>query len=193
MPTTPPLNKDYRRGAPKRRHAANRPGDRGCVRLGWCDGTSASDRRNAHRRPLPPAAGKHGDRRPEDGHFDARDRARSRGDQGGATMAEDSLAGWRDGPAKQAIIDFVAAHLRRGRIACRSGRGACRRVRQRRHAVVREADADPARLHPSPPRRDGGGAAGAARAPAVEGRRRRAISPGSARSWPSTTQATTPT
>jgi len=27
----------------------------------WCNATSAGDRRNAHRRPLPPSAGQHGD------------------------------------------------------------------------------------------------------------------------------------
>ena len=36
----------------------------------------------------------------------------------------------------------------------RTRRGACRRLRQRRHAVVRAADADPARLHPAPVRSD---------------------------------------
>ena len=58
-------------------------------------------------------------------------------------------------PARTAIR---ASSSRRGDRSRRvtpttSGRGAGRRVRQRRHAVVREADADPARLHPAPARR----------------------------------------
>ena len=51
--------------------------------------------------------------------------------------------------------------LRRARHDGRRGRRAAgrarRRVRQRRHAVVREADADRARLHPAAARRDGRG------------------------------------
>ena len=54
-------------------------------------------------------------------------------------------------PRPAGLVDFVAR--------CGAddvpGRGAGRRVRQRRHALVREADADPARLHPAPARRDG--------------------------------------
>ena len=66
-------------------------------------------------------------------------------------------------------------------------------VRQRRHAVVREADADRARLHPAPVRRDGRGRPGPAR------RASRGRPPTSRttlarrRSSPSTTTATTPT
>ena len=83
--------------------------------------------------------------------------------------------------------------LRRGRVRAGAGRGSPGRVRQRRHAVVREADADPARLHPAPARRDGRGRRGAARAPALEGRLRARLRAGWARSWPSTTRATRPT
>ena len=43
----------------------------------------------------------------------------------------------------------------RGRGGLRPARRADRRLRQRRHALVREADADRARLHPQAPRRDG--------------------------------------
>ena len=70
-------------------------------------------------------------------------------------------------PSSEALVDFV--EFTAGDGWCRAGRGAGRGVRQRRHVVVREADADPARLHPAPPRRDGRGRARAARAPAVEG------------------------
>ena len=62
-------------------------------------------------------------------------------------MAE-ALGSWNDGAAKQAIVDFVE----RAVATEVPGRGARRGVRQRRHAVVREADADPARLHPAPAR-----------------------------------------
>ena len=59
------------------------------------------------------------------------------------------------GRRRSAIVEFVA-HLRADG-SSRPGRGAGRGVRQRRHAVVRAADADPARLHPAPARRDGRG------------------------------------
>ena len=78
-------------------------------------------------------------------------------------MPED-LPSWRDGPTKQAIIDFVARTCGGDGSAAVPVGGTGRGVRQRRHLVVREADADPAGLHPPPARRDGGGAAGAARA-----------------------------
>ena len=79
------------------------------------------------------------------------------------------LASWNDGPARAAIVDFVDRVTDRGRPGPRSAAGARRRVRQRRHAVVREADADRARLHPAAPGRDGGDRRVAARAAAVEG------------------------
>ena len=44
---------------------------------------------------------------------------------------------------------------RRGRAGLRCARGACRGVRQRRHAVVREAGVHPARLHRAPAGREG--------------------------------------
>ena len=71
-------------------------------------------------------------------------------------MTDNVLASWNDGPAKQAIVDFVTSVPGTARV--RPCRGADRDVRQRRHAVVREADADPARLHPPPARGDGRGA-----------------------------------
>ena len=73
-------------------------------------------------------------------------------------MADTSgeLPGWRDGAAKQQIVEFVARSPAR-MAAAGSRRGARRGVRQRRHVVVREAAADPGRLHPSPALRDGAG------------------------------------
>src|SRR3954468_12418919 len=64
------------------------------------------------------------------------------------------------------------SRLRPGWIDTGPGRRAPRGIRQRRHAVVREADADPARLHPAPARGDGRGRRGATHPPALEGRLR---------------------
>ena len=61
-------------------------------------------------------------------------------------MAE-PLPSWNDGPAKAAI-----ARLRRARHDGGDGRAAGRAhrgLRQRRHALVREADADRGRVHPA--------------------------------------------
>ena len=59
---------------------------------------------------------------------------------------------------------------RRGRAGLRCARSACRGLRQRRHAVVREADVHPARL-PAPPIQGAGrGGPVAARPAAVQGR-----------------------
>ena len=91
------------------------------------------------------------------------------------------------------IVEFVGPRLRRGRLRAGAGRGAHRGLRQRRHAVVREADADPARLHPAPARRDGRGRPGAAHAPAVAGRLRARLRLAGRGPRPSTTPATTPT
>ena len=96
-------------------------------------------------------------------------------------------------PGEAGIVEFVGARLRRGRVRAGAGRGARGRVRQRRHAVVREADADPARLHPAPAGRDGRGRPRAARAPALEGRLRARLRLVRRASWPSTTPATTRT
>ena len=54
------------------------------------------------------------------------------------------LPSWNDGDAKSAIVEFVEAAA-----TTVPGRGARRGLRQRRHALVREADADRARLHPA--------------------------------------------
>ncbi len=66
--------------------------------------------------------------------------------------------------------------------------GAGGRVRQRRHAVDREADTDPARLHDPPAGRAGRRRPVPRRSPAVQGRRSTTTSTGSARRWSSTTR-----
>ena len=58
------------------------------------------------------------------------------------------LSLWNPGPTRDAVLAFVDRRHRPGHRA--PAGGADRRVRQRRHPVVREADADPARLHPAP-------------------------------------------
>ena len=76
-------------------------------------------------------------------------------DAGAAGPFAGTAGRWRAGatarPSRRSL-DFVAARAGAGRVGRRAGRGAGRGVRQRRHAVVREADADPARLHPAPAR-----------------------------------------
>ena len=63
-------------------------------------------------------------------------------------MGDDPLPSWNDG-ATQGRDRRLRRARRRARAArARAAGGAGRRVRQRRHAVVREADADRARLHP---------------------------------------------
>ena len=80
----------------------------------------------------------------------------------------------------------------RRRPRLRSAGRAHRRLRQRRHPVVREADADRARLHPAAARRHG---RGRRRCASASPGRPRAIrtTPGWARSSPSTITATTAT
>ena len=63
-----------------------------------------------------------------------------------------------------AMLEFVERCGRR-----RAARGARRGLRQRRHALVREADADSGGLHRAPAARDGGGRPGAPREAAVAG------------------------
>ena len=75
----------------------------------------------------------------------------------------------------------------------RAGRGARGGVRQRRHVVVREADADPGRLHPPPAVRDGEADPDAARSPALEGGVRARLRLARRRCSPSTMRATTRT
>ena len=70
------------------------------------------------------------------------------------------------GPRSSTFVEGAAEAGGPGRAAG----GARRRVRQRRHAVVREADAGRARLHPRAARGDGRARRVAARPPAVEGR-----------------------
>ena len=81
----------------------------------------------------------------------------------------------------------------RGRAGLRPARRADRGLRQRRHALVREADADRARLHPDAARRDGRGGRVAARRSSRGRPRTRRTTRGSARRSRSTTTATTAT
>src|SRR4051812_5029557 len=71
----------------------------------------------------------------------ARRRPRSR-----ATDMAEGLGSWRDTPTRQAIVDFVERVTDEGGAEYAPARRPDRRVRQRRHAVVREPDADRARL-----------------------------------------------
>ena len=80
------------------------------------------------------------------------------------------LAGATRRPRRRSSTSSSRVDRRRTRP--RAARRAHRHVRQRRHAVVREADADPAGVHPRAPRRDGGRRRVAARPAAVEGGRR---------------------
>ena len=93
----------------------------------------------------------------------------SGGDGAAQPMTSDLLVSWNDTPTRAAIVDFVERVTTGGRAGLRPTRRAGRRLRQRRDAVVREADADRARLHPRAPRRDGRGGRVAARQAAVEG------------------------
>ena len=100
----------------------------------------------------------------------------------------DPLSTWNEGPVKTAVLGVRREGGRRA-----AGRGPGGGLRQRRHPVVREADADPARLLPAPPRRDGRGRPVAARPAAVEGGARAGLRLAGRRRWPSTTPATTRT
>ena len=55
--------------------------------------------------------------------------------------AADPLPSWNDGKAKQSIIDFVTKVTKPGSPDFVPVAGAHRHVRQRRHALVRTADA----------------------------------------------------
>ena len=82
----------------------------------------------------------------------------------------------RHADTTQAIVDFVEPRRPGGRRALRPARRADRGLRQRRHAVVREADADRARLHPAAARRDGRAGSESLRdTAAVEGRPRQGL------------------
>ena len=83
------------------------------------------------------------------------------------------------------------SRLRRAGERRGSHRGARGGLRQRRHALVREADADSARLHPPPARRDGRGRPRAAQASAMAGRLRPRLRLARLRDGTSTTPATT--
>ena len=67
-------------------------------------------------------------------------------------MDEQLLSSWRNGHARRSIIEFVDLTCGEHAVPL-EGRVA---VRQRRHLVVREADADSAGLHPSTYGGDGG-------------------------------------
>ena len=100
------------------------------------------------------------------------------------------LARHRDAPGDRRLRRAGDA---RGRAGLRPALRAHRGLRQRRHAVVREADADRARLHPRAPRRDGPGRRVAARAASRGRPRTSTTTAGSARRSRSTTTATSPT
>ena len=87
------------------------------------------------------------------------------------------LASWNDTATREAIVV-----VRRDGGADRAAGGARRGLRQRRHAVVREADAGRARLHPRAARRDGRGRRVAPRASSRGRPRTRRTTPGSAAS-----------
>ena len=80
------------------------------------------------------------------------------------------LASWNDTPTREALVAFAETAAQTV-----AARGAGRGLRQRRHALVREADADRARLHP--PAAGGDGRAGrvAPRQAAVAGRLREGL------------------
>ena len=112
--------------------------------------------------------------------------------RGGPMASEELLTSWNDTATRQAIVDYVARVTTDGP-GLRARRGAHRRVRQRRHALVREADADRARLHPAAAGRDGRGRRSRC-ATGSRGRRPTSTTtPGWATSSPSTTRATTAT
>ena len=104
----------------------------------------------AHRDAVPrdvrgvPAAAEGGELHDRPGGREARGGARVRA----LTMAE-PLASWNDGADEGGDRwSSSSASQPSGRAAVRARRG----LRQRRHALVREADADPGRLHPAPAR-----------------------------------------
>ena len=102
------------------------------------------------------------------------------------------LASWTDGPTKSAIVDFVGRVTAEGP-GLRRARSTCRGVRQRRHAVVREADVHPARLHRAQAGREGRRRPVVGRPAAVPGGGHRRPELVRRRRSPSTTRVTTPT
>ncbi len=73
------------------------------------------------------------------------------------------FASWNDGPAKQAILDFVHATTDAVEPEFRPARGAHRDLRPGRHALGRASDVYPGRLLPRPGAGRGQGEAGARR------------------------------
>ena len=67
-----------------------------------------------------------------------------------AQAADDPLPSWNDGPAKQAIVEFVDAVTTAGGADFVAAGRADRHLRQRRHALGRAADLHPVRLRPRP-------------------------------------------
>src|SRR5437867_6603781 len=57
-----------------------------------------------------------------------------------STHAQDPLASWNDGPAKQAIVEFVKATTTHGSPSGRAARGAYRHIRSGRHSLGRASD-----------------------------------------------------
>ena len=62
--------------------------------------------------------------------------------------ATDALASWNEGPAKQAIVDFVKATTDQSSPELRSTRGSPRHLRSRWDAVGRTPNVQPGRLLP---------------------------------------------
>ena len=109
------------------------------------------------------------------------------------TTSDSPAASWTDTATRRAIVAFVERRDHGGRPGLRVAARAHRGLRQRRDAVVREADADPARLHAPSACRDG---RRPTRRCATSSRGRRATSGtsrGSAPRWSSITTATTAT
>ena len=66
------------------------------------------------------------------------------------TTQSGSLASWNDGPAKQAILDFVRATTEQGKPQIRAAGRTHRHLRPGRHAVGRTPDLFASRLLPGP-------------------------------------------
>ena len=107
---------------------------------------------------------------PEAEHLHHRRRAGEDADEAVAGVELTAmLASWNDGAAKSAIVDFVARVTQGRRAGLRPARRAHRDLRQRRHAVVRAADAGAGLLPDRPGEAACGEGSVAQGAPAVQG------------------------